>query len=60
MIKVWILTVVFSFNGLTSQQYEYQSKASCEVWANYWKNANISDGIIKTRVITCTQVEKSK
>ena len=58
MIKVWVLTVVFHSVGgtshptvsLSTQQYEYQSQQSCEVWRKQWKVADAH----------CTQVEHAK
>lgn len=62
MIKVWILTVVFSTSAgsssggvsFSTEQYEYQSQTSCEVWRKHWlKQWKVGNAV-------CTQVELHK
>lgn len=45
MIKVWVLTVLFSHAGTGSSssptfavtKYDYQTQQSCEVWREFWR-----------------------
>lgn len=59
MIKIWVLTVIFLADGvnalsISTEQYEYQTSQSCEVWKKYWASQR------KVAGVHCTQAERAK
>lgn len=49
MIKVWVLTVLFNWNGTAVQTYYYKVQQECTVYQNYFANVK------EVRKAVCTQ-----
>lgn len=59
MVKVWVLTVVFfsvsdNGNGISTEQYEYQTQQTCQKWQKFWRKQ------WKVGNAVCAQVERVK